>query len=145
VHPLATVALAATRAGLAAATALVAEGRSVLVTGVHRPGQLLAALGTGCRWVAPYVGAAVPPGAPPVPVQGHDPLAEALCMQEVLQAAAENEHTGLLAAGVVDEAALVRLAVAGVAAATVVPEVAAALLDDERTTAGLEEPELGLT
>ncbi|WP_336922214.1 hypothetical protein [Aquipuribacter sp. SD81] len=150
VHPVVTVALPATRPGLAAATALVAEGRTVLVSGVVRPGQLLAALGTGCRWVAPHVasgaglGGGTGPGARPADGGAHlraDALADALCMQDVLAASGARERTALLATGVLDEDALVRLAVAGVAAATLAPELAGSLLDDEATGTGAEDPQ----
>jgi transaldolase len=140
VHAEVTVAVPATRGGLAAAAALVREGRSVLVSAVHRPVQLLTALQTGCRWVAPAVtnGTGVPDDADAA--SGPHGVAGILRMQQVL-----DRHSGagtrLLAAEVHDEEQLLRLATGGVAAATVPLDLATAMLDDPRTTAAVEEQE----
>ncbi len=135
VHPEVTVAVPATRGGLAAAAAMVREGRPVLVSALHRPAQLLGAVHTGCRWVAPTVAG--------IDDSGVDGVAEVLRMQVLLDRGRRGDRaergaspgTHLLAADVRQEERLLALAEAGVAAASVDPDLAAALLHDDRTSA----------
>lgn len=113
--------------GLTAARRLADAGAPVLVTAVYHAKQALLAAEAGARWVAPYVGR--------MTRAGRDGFAETLTMSRVLA----RTGTRVLAASIGSADEVVRLAAAGVAAATVATGVAAELFDEPLTDAALAE------
>jgi len=108
----------ATREGFAAASALVADGVSVLVTAVYSVGQALAAASIGARYIAPYLGRLRDAG-----VDG-----DALITR--MQAVCAGSETNVLAASLRSADDIVSLRLAGVPYFTAAPDVLDELLFD---------------
>lgn len=108
----------ATAEGFAAASALVREGASVLVTAVYSVAQALACVSIGVRYIAPYLGRMRDAG-----LDG-----DALIAQ--MQAVCEGGQTDVLAASVRSPDDIVSLRLAGVPYFTAAPDVLDALLHD---------------
>lgn len=109
----------ATAEGFAAASALVADGVSVLVTAVYSVGQALAAASIGARYIAPYLGRLRDAG-----VDG-----DALISQ--MQAVCAGSETNVLAASLRSAGDIVALRLAGVPYFTAAPDVIDELLAHE--------------
>ena len=109
----------ATAEGFAAASALVADGASVLITAVYSAGQALAASSIGARYIAPYLGRLRDAG-----VDGDALIAR---MQEVCV----GSETNVLAASLRSAGDVVGLRLAGVPYFTAAPAVIDELLQDE--------------
>ncbi|WP_194420717.1 transaldolase family protein [Microbacterium abyssi] len=109
----------ATAEGFAAASALVSDGVSVLVTAVYSVGQALAAASIGARYIAPYLGRLRDAG-----VDGDTLIAR---MQEVCA----GSETNVLAASLRSAEDIVSLRLAGVPYFTAAPDVLDELLFHE--------------
>ncbi len=109
----------ATAEGFAAASALVADGASVLITAVYSVGQALAAASIGARYIAPYLGRLRDAG-----VDGDALIAR---MQEVCA----GSETNVLAASLRSAGDVVGLRLAGVPYFTAAPAVIDELLQDD--------------
>jgi transaldolase len=101
----------ATSAGFAAASALVRDGATVLVTAVYSVAQALACASIGAQYIAPYLGRLRDSG-----VDG-----DALIPQ--MQAVCAGGGTNVLAASLRSAADIVLLRLAGVAYFTAAPDV----------------------
>lgn len=108
----------ATAEGFAAASALVRDGVSVLVTAVYSVAQALACASIGVRYIAPYLGRMRDAG-----LDG-----DALIAQ--MQAVCEGSDTNVLAASLRSPQDIVGLRLAGVPYFTAAPDVLDALLFD---------------
>lgn len=108
----------ATSEGFAVASALVADGASVLVTAVYSVGQALAAASIGARYIAPYLGRLRDAG-----VDGDALIAE-------MQAVCTGSETNVLAASLRSADDIVSLRLAGVPYFTAAPNVLDELLFD---------------
>ncbi|WP_298037475.1 transaldolase family protein [uncultured Microbacterium sp.] len=108
----------ATSAGFAAASALVADGASVLITAVYSVGQALAAAGIGARYIAPYLGRLRDAG-----VDGETLITR-------MQAVCADSATDVLAASLRTPEDIVALRLAGIPFFTAAPDVLDALLHD---------------
>lgn len=106
----------ATAEGFAAASALVADGASVLVTAVYSVGQALAAASIGARYIAPYLGRLRDSGAD----------GDALITR--MQAVCVGSETNVLAASLRSADDIVSLRLAGVPYFTAAPDVIEELL-----------------
>lgn len=111
---LAVVKVPATRSGFAAASALVSEGASVLITAVYSQAQALTAATIGVRYIAPYLGR--------LRDAGRDGVAEIAAMQALI----EGTGTDVLAASLRSPSDVVALAEVGVPFFTAAPSVLAA-------------------
>ncbi|MCK6065437.1 MULTISPECIES: transaldolase family protein [Microbacterium] len=109
----------ATAAGFAAASALVDDGVSVLVTAVYSAGQALAAANIGARYIAPYLGRLRDAG-----VDGGALIAR-------MQAVCAGSETNVLAASLRSAEDIVSLRLAGVPYFTAAPDVLDELLFHE--------------
>lgn len=109
----------ATAEGFAAASALVRDGVSVLVTAVYSVAQALACASIGVRYIAPYLGRMRDGG-----MDGDDLIAR---MQQVC----EGSDTNVLAASLRSPKDIVDLRLAGVPCFTAAPDVLDALLIDD--------------
>lgn len=117
-----------TRAGSAAAAALVDQGIEVLLTAVYKPSQMVVACSIGARYVAPYVGRMTDSGA--------DAFADVVAMQEI--ATHSGARTEILAASLRSGEDVGRLAAAGVPSFTLSPAVAWDLVHDDRSDAATD-------
>ncbi|WP_309066203.1 transaldolase family protein [Microbacterium sp.] len=106
----------ATADGFAAASALVRDGASVLVTAVYSVGQALACASIGVQYIAPYLGRLRDAG-----VDGDALIAR-------MQAACEGSATDVLAASLRSPEDIVGLREAGVPYFTAAPDVIEQLL-----------------
>ena len=109
----------ATRDGFAAASALVREGATVLVTAVYTVGQALACASIGVQYIAPYLGRMRDAG-----IDGDAVIAR---MQEVCVGSASN----VLAASLRSPEDITGLRLAGVPYFTAAPDVIEQLLFHE--------------
>ncbi|GAA3877338.1 fructose-6-phosphate aldolase [Leifsonia kafniensis] len=123
----AVVKVPATRIGFAAASTLVAEGASVLVTAVYSQAQALAAASMGVRYVAPYLGR--------LKDAGRDGVAEIAAMQQLIA----GTGTEVLAASLRTPADIIDLAAAGVSYFTAAPAVILAALQSDVSDRSAEE------
>lgn len=101
----------ATAEGFAAASALVADGASVLVTAVYSAGQALAAASIGARYIAPYLGRLRDAG-----IDGDALIAR-------MQAMCAGSDTNVLAASLRSADDIVSLRLSGVPYFTAAPNV----------------------
>ncbi|WP_404436129.1 hypothetical protein LG322_13695 [Microbacterium aerolatum] len=122
----------ATAEGFAAASALVADGASVLVTAVYSAGQALAAASIGARYIAPYLGRLRDAG-----VDGDALIAR---MQEVCA----GSETNVLAASLRSADDIVSLRLAGVPYFTAAPDVLDELLFHEVSDSSAAEFEAAM-
>jgi len=122
----------ATAAGFAAASALVADGASVLVTAVYSAGQALAAASIGARYIAPYLGRLRDAG-----VDGEALIAR---MQEVCA----GSETNVLAASLRSPDDIVALRLAAVPYFTAAPNVIDELLAHEVSDSSAAEFEAAM-
>ncbi|WP_404473749.1 transaldolase family protein [Microbacterium aerolatum] len=122
----------ATAEGFAAASALVADGVSVLVTAVYSAGQALAAASIGARYIAPYLGRLRDAG-----VDGDALIAR---MQEVCA----GSETNVLAASLRSADDIVSLRLAGVPYFTAAPDVLDELLFHEVSDSSAAEFEAAM-
>jgi transaldolase len=109
----------ATAEGFAAASALVSDGASVLVTAVYSVGQAIAAASIGARYIAPYLGRLRDAG-----VDGDALIAR-------MQAACAGSETNVLAASLRSADDIVSLRSAGVPYFTAAPDVLDELLQHD--------------
>ena len=109
----------ATAEGFAVASALVADGTSVLVTAVYSAGQALAAASSGARYIAPYLGRLRDAG-----VDGDALIAR-------MQAVCAGSETNVLAASLRSADDIVALRLAGVPYFTAAPDVLDELLQHD--------------
>jgi transaldolase len=116
---LAVVKVPATRAGFAAASALVRRGARVLLTAVYSDAQALAAATIGVRYIAPYLGR--------LNDAGRDGFAEIGRMQALVS----GSGTDVLAASLRSPADIVDLRLLGVPYFTAAPPVLLAALQDD--------------
>lgn len=122
------VKVAATRAGVPAARALVDDGNRVLLTAAYTASQGLVAAAVGAHYVAPYLGR--------MGDAGRDGLAEVLAMHRAITAT--GGPTKVLVASIRDLDVVVDLAQAGVSCFALSPAVAGALLEEPLTEAAVE-------
>lgn len=122
----------ATAEGFAAASALVADGVSVLVTAVYSVGQALAAASIGAQYIAPYLGRLRDAG-----VDGDALIAR---MQEVCA----GSETNVLAASLRSADDIVSLRLAGVPYFTAAPDVLDELLFHEVSDSSAAEFEAAM-
>jgi len=108
----------ATAEGFAAASTLVRDGVSVLVTAVYSVAQALACASIGVRCIAPYLGRMRDAG-----IDGSAVIAQ-------MQAVCEGSETNVLAASLRSPDDIVSLRLAGVPYFTAAPDVLDALLFD---------------
>ena len=108
---LAVVKVPATRTGFAAASELVRNGASVLITAVYSPAQALASATIGARYIAPYLGR--------LNDSGRDGLAEIAAMQALVA----GSGTDVLAASLRSPSDIVDLALRDVPCFTAAPPV----------------------
>jgi transaldolase len=123
----------ATREGLLAAAALVAEGVSVTMTAIYRPEQALWAQMVGAAYAAPYLGR--------LEDRGEDGLGLIGQMQRLLVRYAHPTRaasTRLLVASVRTRAAVLGLLELGVGALTLPPALFTELVDDLTTRRAAE-------
>lgn len=109
----------ATAAGFAAASALVRDGATVLVTAVYSVAQALACASVGVRYIAPYLGRMRDAG-----IDGAGVISR---MQEVCAGSA----TDVLAASLRSPQDITDLRIAGIPCFTAAPDVIEAMLFDE--------------
>jgi len=109
--PRVAVKVPATAAGFAAASALVADGATVLVTAVYSVAQALACASIGAQYIAPYLGRMRDAG-----IDGDTVIAR---MQEVCEGSGSN----VLAASLRTADDIVELRLAGVPYFTAAPDV----------------------
>src|SRR5690606_5841201 len=109
----------ATAAGFAAASALVAEGATVLVTAVYSVAQALVCAGIGVRYIAPYLGRLRDAG-----MDGDALIAR-------MQAVCAGSGTDVLAASLRSPDDIIGLRLAGVSCFTAAPDVIEAMLFHE--------------
>ncbi|MCC2028171.1 hypothetical protein KEC56_01280 [Microbacterium sp. YMB-B2] len=128
----AAIKVPATAAGFAAASALVADGASVLVTAVYSVGQALAAASIGARYIAPYLGRLRDAG-----VDGDALIAR---MQEVCA----SSETNVLAASLRSADDIVSLRLVGVPYFTAAPDVLDALLQHDVSDSSAAEFEAAM-
>ncbi len=125
------VKLPITRAGAAAARALIAEGWPVTFTACYEPAQVLLASALGADYIAPYLGR--------IGDLGRDGHAELRQMQRIVAslgpAAPHRQPLRLLVASLRSPDDLARLAAEGLNTFTISPEIAAALFAVEPTLA----------
>ena len=108
----------ATAEGFAAASAMVRDGASVLVTAVYSVAQALACASIGVRYIAPYLGRMRDAG-----LDGADLITR-------MQGVCEGTDTNVLAASLRSPQDIVELRLAGVPYFTAAPDVLDALLHD---------------
>lgn len=108
----------ATAEGFAAASALVRDGATVLVTAVYTVAQALACASIGVRYIAPYLGRMRDAGLDGFGVIGR------------MQAVCADSGTNVLAASLRSPNDIVELSTAGVPYFTAAPDVLDALLFD---------------
>lgn len=108
----------ATAEGFAAASALVRNGATVLVTAVYSVAQALACASIGVRYIAPYLGRMRDAG-----LDGGGMIAQ-------MQAVCEGAQTDVLAASLRSASDVVSLRLSGVPYFTAAPEVLDELLND---------------
>lgn len=130
---LVAVKVPATREGFAAASALVADGASVLVTAVYSVSQALAAASIGARYIAPYLGRMRDAG-----VDGDAEIAR-------MQAVCAGSETNVLAASLRSPDDITSLRLAGVSYFTAAPDVIEQMLvtDISDTSAAEFEAAMG--
>jgi len=117
----------ATAEGFAAASALIRDGASVLVTAVYSVAQALACASIGVRYIAPYLGRMRDAG-----LDGADLITR-------MQAVCEGTDTNVLAASLRSPQDIVELRLAGVPYFTAAPDVLDALLHDPVSDSSAEE------
>ncbi|MFE6996943.1 transaldolase family protein [Microbacterium sp. NPDC057659] len=117
----------ATTEGFAAASALVRDGATVLVTAVYSVAQALACASIGAHYVAPYLGRMRDAG-----IDGDTMIAR-------MQAVCEGSGTNVLAASLRSPADIVGLREAGVPYFTAAPDVIEAMLTDPTSDASAAE------
>lgn len=122
----------ATAEGFAAASALAADGASVLVTAVYSVGQALAAASIGARYIAPYLGRLRDAG-----VDGDALIAR-------MQHACAGSETDVLAASLRSADDIVSLRLAGVPYFTAAPDVLDELLQHDVSDASAAEFEAAM-
>lgn len=122
----------ATAEGFAAASALIADGVSVLVTAVYSVGQALAAASIGARYIAPYLGRLRDAG-----VDGDALIAR-------MQAVCAGSGTNVLAASLRSADDVVSLRLAGVPYFTAAPDVIDELLLHEVSDSSAAEFEAAM-
>lgn len=108
----------ATAEGFAAASALVRDGATVLVTAVYSVAQALACASIGVRYIAPYLG------------RMRDAGLDGAGMIARMQAVCAGSETNVLAASLRSPADIVELREAGVPYFTAAPDVLDALMFD---------------
>lgn len=116
---LSVVKVPATRAGFTAASTLVADGASVLVTAVYSPAQALVAASIGVRYIAPYLGR--------LRDAERDGVAEIARMHDVV----DGSGTEVLAASLRSPDDIVTLARVGVPCFTAAPSVILAAMQHD--------------
>jgi transaldolase len=124
------VKLPITRAGAAAARALIAEGCSITFTACYEPAHVLLAAVLGADYIAPYLGR--------ISDLGRDGHAELTRMQRIVDSLSAEQATQpprLLVASLRAPDDLARLAAEGLNTFTISPEIAAALFAVEPTLA----------
>ena len=132
------VKLPITRAGTAAARALIAEGCPVTFTACYEPAQVLLAAALGADYIAPYLGR--------ISDQGRDGHAELIRMQRIVESVCRVDPDGrgdepgaaplrLLVASLRSPNDLARLAAEGLDTFTISPGIAEALFAVEPTLA----------
>lgn len=109
----------ATTEGFAAASALVQDGASVLVTAVYSIGQAIAAASIGARYIAPYLG------------RLRDSGMDGEALIAAMQAACAGSGTDVLAASLRSAADIVSLRAVGVPCFTAAPDVLDELLQHD--------------
>lgn len=119
------VKLPITRAGTAAAQALLAEGIPVTFTACYEPAQVLLAAALGADYIAPYLGR--------ISDQGRDGPAELIRMQRCIDGL--GSPLRLLVASLREPAELAALAAEGLDTFTFSPAIAEALFAVEATAA----------
>lgn len=117
----------ATPAGFAAATALVRDGASVLVTAVYSVAQALTCASIGVDYIAPYLGRMRDAGMP-----GDDLIP---AMQQV----SAGSHTQVLAASLRSAADIVALRERGISYFTAAPQVIDGMLSHDVSDASAAE------
>ena len=117
----------ATAAGFAAASALLRDGATVLVTAVYSVAQALACASIGAQYIAPYLGRMRDAG-----IDGDAVIAR---MQEVCAGSVSN----VLAASLRSPADLVGLRLAGVPYFTAAPDVIEQMLFDDVSDRSADE------
>ncbi|CAH0154052.1 MULTISPECIES: transaldolase family protein [unclassified Microbacterium] len=122
----------ATAEGFAAASALVSDGASVLVTAVYSVGQALAASSIGARYIAPYLGRLRDAG-----VDGDALIAR-------MQAVCAGSETNVLAASLRSADDIVALRLAGIPYFTAAPGVLDELLQHDVSDSSAAEFEAAM-
>jgi transaldolase len=136
------VKLPITRAGTAAARALIAEGCPVTFTACYEPAQVLLAAALGADYIAPYLGR--------ISDQGRDGHAELIRMQRIVASVCRVDPDGrgdepsaaplrLLVASLRSPNDLARLAAEGLDTFTISPGIAEALFAVEPTLAAVAQ------
>ena len=125
------VKLPITRAGTAAARALIADQIPVTFTACYEPAQVLLAAALGADYIAPYLGR--------ISDQGRDGHGELIRMQRILHSVAPGESLRLLVASLRSADDLARLAAEGLNTFTISPAIAEALFAVEATAAAAEQ------
>jgi len=129
------VKLPITRAGAAAAHALIAEGWPVTFTACYEPSQVLLAAALGADYIAPYLGR--------ITDQGRDGHAALIRMQRILDGLAAPVQASsalrLLVASLRSPDDLARLAAEGLDTFTISPAIAAQLFAVEPTLAAADQ------
>jgi len=124
------VKLPITRAGAAAARALISEGCSITFTACYEPAQALLAAALGADYIAPYLGRISDLGR-----DGHGELTRMQRIVDSLSAEQATQPPRLLVASLRATDDLARLAAEGLKTFTISPEIAAALFAVEPTRA----------
>jgi transaldolase len=125
------VKLPITRAGAAAARALVADNIPVTFTACYEPGQVLLAAALGADYIAPYLGR--------ISDQGRDGHGELIRMQRILETVACRQPLRLLVASLRSPEDLAHLAAEGLNTFTISPAIAEALFAVEATLAAADQ------